>query len=205
MREIVKDVGGRRLHNEDLGGIQDYITSMQSIFENEKPFIFSGIAFTKVSGQLPLYNVSSGYVWLGGKIRYFSGESNLNLGTDKYMGIKDVSKKTLYGDGIIRVSKTNYGTQISSVPAGGSNSLKLNDINGIRRYNNVNGDKFVKLNGGKQTIFSELIFQDNIVFENTLSLSNSLGAQGLDVDAGVSAESISLSQANQFYANNIFV
>ena len=169
MREIVIDTGGRKLLNDDLEGIQDHILALQSIFVDEDPFILSGV---NLSFGVNGINISNGYVWLGGKIRFFSGASDLNLRIDTYINVEDTDSRTLYGDGIIRTSKSFYGATLSTTNMG-LNSLTL--VGGGRRYSDVNDSKFLNLNSANtQTIFSELIINGGILFTDSLSITNTV-------------------------------
>lgn len=66
MKEYVADAGGRYTYVDDILNLQELALSMTSIFSGCDDFIISGCGITGNA-------VSSGYVWLNGKVRYFEG------------------------------------------------------------------------------------------------------------------------------------
>ena len=106
MKELVINNGGRRLFNEDLNSLQDHLKAVQEIFKGESPFILSGIQYSLVSGTT--YNISEGYVWLGNKIRYFSGANSVNVSTEQYINTADSTTSRLYEDNNRRLSLLLY-------------------------------------------------------------------------------------------------
>lgn len=72
MKEYVAYTGGRYTYADDLLNLQDLSLSLTSIFAGCADFIISGC---EVDGT----SISSGYVWLGNKIRQFSGAENVSF------------------------------------------------------------------------------------------------------------------------------
>ena len=70
MREYVAKTGGRYTYIEDFIGLQELSLSLASIFDGCKNFIVSGC---KTTGSNNNINISAGYVYINGKIRYFEG------------------------------------------------------------------------------------------------------------------------------------
>lgn len=70
MKEYYALSGGRYTYADDLINLQDLALSLSSIFNECDSFVISGC---KVSGT----EISSGYIYLGGKIRYFNGASGI--------------------------------------------------------------------------------------------------------------------------------
>lgn len=66
MKEYIAETGGRYTYSDDLLNLQELALSLTSIFSDCPAFIISGCE-TEGNGITP------GYVWLGGKIRYFEG------------------------------------------------------------------------------------------------------------------------------------
>lgn len=94
MKEYVADTGGRYTYVDDILNLQELALSMTAIFSACEDFIISGC---EITGNA----VSSGYVWINGKVRYFEGcpsaafpyyiyEKN---GTDTVVYAGDVNKK----------------------------------------------------------------------------------------------------------------
>lgn len=94
MKEYVADTGGRYTYVDDILNLQELALSMTAIFNACEDFIISGC---EITGNA----ISSGYVWINGKVRYFEGcpsaafpyyiyEKN---GTDTVVYAGDVNKK----------------------------------------------------------------------------------------------------------------
>ena len=66
MKEYIAETGGRYTYSDDILNLQELALSLTSIFSDCPAFIISGCR-AEDSGITP------GYVWLGGKIRYFEG------------------------------------------------------------------------------------------------------------------------------------
>lgn len=66
MKEYIAETGGRYTYSDDILNLQELALSLTSLFSDCPAFIISGCR-TEGSGITP------GYVWLGGKIRYFEG------------------------------------------------------------------------------------------------------------------------------------
>lgn len=94
MKEYIADTGGRYTYVDDILNLQELALSMTAIFSACEDFIISGCETTGNA-------ISSGYVWINGKVRYFEGcpsaafpyyiyEKN---GTDTVVYAGDVNKK----------------------------------------------------------------------------------------------------------------
>ena len=179
MKELVINSGGRRLFNEDLNSLQDHLKSVQEIFKSEEPFILSGMQYSLVSGST--YDISEGYVWLGNKIRYFSGATNVNLSIEQYINTSDTTSSRLYEDNNQRIALEDFGTTLSSSEIDSTNSLRIDQIDDTRRYwENVLGDKFLSLDSSKtQVILSNISAQGSITSTGTISTSGTVSAAQL--------------------------
>lgn len=69
MKEYVALTGGRYTYADDILNLQALALSMTTIFDDCSDFIVSGC---EINGSV----ISSGYVWLGGKVRYFEGANS---------------------------------------------------------------------------------------------------------------------------------
>lgn len=69
MKEYIAETGGRYTYVDDILNLQEIALSMTSIFTGYSNFIISGCEFTES-------DIASGYVWINGKVRYFSGCQN---------------------------------------------------------------------------------------------------------------------------------
>lgn len=99
MREFIAETGGRYTYADDIINLQELALSMNSIFSNCDNFIISGCELT---GQ----NISSGFVWLSGKIRYFEGASNVTH--PYYLVEHDNSDMVVYANDINKKGRNNY-------------------------------------------------------------------------------------------------
>jgi hypothetical protein len=66
MKEYIAETGGRYTYSDDILNLQELALSLTSIFSDCPAFIISGC-------QAEGSGITPGYVWLGGKIRYFEG------------------------------------------------------------------------------------------------------------------------------------
>jgi len=69
VKEYVAETGGRYTYADDILNLQELALSMTAIFTDCSNFIISGCG---VSGS----EITPGYVWINGRVRYFSGCKN---------------------------------------------------------------------------------------------------------------------------------
>lgn len=189
MKELVINNGGRRLFNEDLNSLQDHLKAVQEIFKGESPFILSGIQYSLVSGTT--YNISEGYVWLGNKIRYFSGANSVNVSTEQYINTADSTTSRLYEDNNQRTALEDFGTALVATAIDSTNSLRIDQIDDARRYwKNVLGDKFLSLDSSEtQYVLSNVSMQGTFTSTGTITTSGTINASqvsttNLSADSG---------------------
>ena len=190
MRELIFNTGGRKLFNEDLGDLQDQIRAAESLFLGEEPFVISGFIFTGSTGA---YNISEGYLWLGGKIIKVDETTAFdeNAAPAFYINASDVvDEETEYDDNTDKVSTKVYGYGLGITPSDTdpiNNSLRIDDIPNIRRYfDNVLGDKYVlKDSGQTQVIANNLSLTGaTIVSDADISTTAKVTAAAIDVTNG---------------------
>ena len=66
MKEYVAETGGRYTYSDDVLNLQELALSLNALFDGCSNFIISGC---EVNGA----EISPGYVWVNGKVRYFGG------------------------------------------------------------------------------------------------------------------------------------
>lgn len=66
MKEYVAETGGRYTYSDDVLNLQELALSLGALFDGCSNFVISGC---EVNGM----EITSGYVWLNGKVRYFEG------------------------------------------------------------------------------------------------------------------------------------
>ncbi|MGL5690369.1 MAG: hypothetical protein ACRDD8_06040 [Bacteroidales bacterium] len=116
MKEFIINTGGRHTYAEDFKCIQDSALSIVSLFDSCKPFIISGV---EVSGTKQAANLSPGYVYLAGRVRYYAGTTSpINLNAPYYLVEKNTNENVEYSEGVAKVGRIDYGVggQTTKVP-----------------------------------------------------------------------------------------
>lgn len=192
MRELVFNTGGRKFFNDDLRDIQDLAKSFESLYAGNEPFAVSGLTVTRVSGNT--YNIGAGYVWVGGRLRLFDGASNIDLGTPKFINVRDAEESREYNDTNQKVAVISYGCTLSSTTLGGANSLRINAGGTMRRYiTDVLGSRMVLLNptSAMQTVNGDLTFKGKVAIEGTASMA-AASVSSLKSSGNVEAQTLTL-------------
>lgn len=99
MKNFIAGSGGRYVYSEDFENLQALSLSINSIFEGCDNFVISGC---KVSGS----NITSGYVWINGNIRFFEGSSNMSY--PYYIYETNSYTATEYKDEPNKLGRINY-------------------------------------------------------------------------------------------------
>lgn len=73
MKEYVAEAGGRYTYVDDILNLQELTLSMTSIFTDCANFIISGCEVVSDN------EITSGYVWINKKIRYFEGGKGIKF------------------------------------------------------------------------------------------------------------------------------
>jgi len=109
MKEFTSQTGGRYTYIDDLLNLQELSLAITSLFDGCDNFILSGC---QVTGN----TLSAGYVFINGKIRYFSGASDLSK-WPVYIYENNTVEKVPYVDSGDKVGRNIYGcAAASSVP-----------------------------------------------------------------------------------------
>lgn len=106
MNEFSAQTGGRYVYVDDVLNLQDLALAFGRIFDGCDNFIISGC---EVSGT----TISSGYVYLNNRIRYFSGASNITT-WPQYLYEKNSTESVNYVSGGAKVGRNIYGVSIGS-------------------------------------------------------------------------------------------
>lgn len=143
MKEFIGYSGGRTLYNEDLENLRDLILSFSHLFEDcSFNFIISGCS-AKTSGNT--LSISEGYVWLGGKVRKFSGSSFSSTPSKFYLIEKDIDGQSI-----------NYSTK---------------NVNGFISYNYEVAASTTKPSSGEYIEYSNLQAKNLYSFFSHYALS----------------------------------
>lgn len=70
MKEYIAETGGRYTYSDDILNLQELALSLTALFSECSEFIISGCLPDGTS-------ITPGYVWIGGKIRYFNGATDV--------------------------------------------------------------------------------------------------------------------------------
>ena len=99
MKEYVASTGGRYTYVDDILNLQELALSMTAIFSGCENFIVSGC---EVTGN----TVSSGYVWINGKVRYFEGCNTAMF--PYYIYEKNGTDTVVYAGDVNKQGRNNY-------------------------------------------------------------------------------------------------
>ena len=109
MKEFASQTGGRYTYIDDIMNLQDLALAFASIFDGCGDFIISGC---KVNGNA----ISSGYVFINGKIRYCAGTSGVSK-WPAYIYESNSVEKVSYADSSDKIGRNVYGCTIgTSIP-----------------------------------------------------------------------------------------
>lgn len=108
MKEYIAETGGRYTYSDDILNLQELALSMTAIFGECPAFIVSGC---QVEGTV----IAPGYVWLGGKVRYFEGAKNAAF--PYYIYEKNNNESVVYANEVNKRGRSCYlctgGTAVS--------------------------------------------------------------------------------------------
>ena len=109
MKEYIAESGGRYTYSDDILNLQALALSMSAIFSECTPFIISGC---EVEGA----TISSGYVWLGGKVRHFEGVQSTQL--PYYIYERNSTESVVYANEVNKRGRAIFGCSGSTaIPA----------------------------------------------------------------------------------------
>jgi len=176
MKEFSAQTGGRYTYVDDIINLQELALAFSSIFASCDNFVVSGC---EVNGT----SISAGYVYLNGKLRYFSGATGIST-WPQYIYESNKAESVAYASGADKVGRNVYGCSIgSSVPTSadaltGSVPQYIQILRvGGRSLNDAFFGKYALLlnsSVGSQTI------GDSVTFANTMKVH---GALNLNDDA----------------------
>lgn len=182
MKEFVSQTGGRYTYIDDIMNLQELSLAFASIFDGCDNFIISGC---KVSGN----QISSGFVYLNGKIRHCAATTGLTK-FPIYICENNSVESVSYANAETKVGRNVYGCSISNtIPAtidpltkqapqfitvqSDGSALTLKDaffgkyalmIDSPRPSQTVNKDVTITGNlvVGKKNILTDAVFQDDL-------------------------------------------
>lgn len=169
MREYVAETGGRYTYADDILNLQELALSMSSIFSGCSDFIISGCEKTGNT-------LTSGYVWINGKIRYFEGCASVSF--PYYIYEKNTTDTVSYANEANKKGRNNYlcegGTVLPDIPDNVTGAvphfIELQENYSPRFIDKFFGKYAVLLETpfARQTIRKDLIVAGNLSVDKSL-------------------------------------
>ena len=174
MKEFNAQTGGRYTYVDDIVNLQDLALAFASIFDDCDNFIISGC---KISGS----TISSGYVYINGKIRHFSGVSGI-AAWPQYLYETNKTETVAYASGDDKVGRNIYGCAISSEVPTSLDALtgetpmfiQLTEAGGMRLRDAFFGKYALLLHSASET----QTVSDVVTFDKDINVNGVLTANG---------------------------
>lgn len=202
MIEFNSQVGGRYVYVDDIVNLQNLALSIASIFDDCDNFIISGC---QISGN----QISSGYVYINGKIRFFNGATGITQ-WPQYIYENNYNSSVPYANGTEKVGRVIYGCSISqSVPT------SLDPITGaIPSYINISQSGGLRLKDAlltkyslskdsvtQQTVNGSVNFQDTCNFAKGITSRGKINLLSGNVNANIQIDENNLNIISQVNEN----
>jgi hypothetical protein len=195
MKEFSAQTGGRYTYVDDVLNLQDLALAFASIFDGCDNFIVSGC---KVSGT----SISNGYVYINGKLRYFSGASG-RTAWPQYICENNHSESVAYADTVDKVGRNIYSCVIAGQKPSSPDQLtgvvpqyiEITASGGKSLKDALFGRYALLLNAaaGTQDVNGLVNFKNDVAVHGTLSTSSRVV-----VHAGTTV-------GLMYYENNVFI
>jgi len=196
MKEYVAMSGGRNLYKTDILNLQDLALSATQLLSGFNNFVISGLS---ISGAVGNNTVDPGYLWLGGKIRYFAGATGVNLAVNNYIVANNSTESVKYSGGDVKQGVGVYGsTWTTTTPAADDERIQLPIGGSLPRINDNFFGKHCVLsapNAASQHINKPLRLNDTLEVRKEVTL----GHETNDIDLSINRYSAAmvLSQIKQ--------
>lgn len=99
MKEFTAEPGGRYTYADDVLNLQQLALSLTALFDGCADFVISGC-------EIAENRITAGYVWLGGKVRYFEGGEYTKL--PYYIHEYNFTDTVVYANQINKDGRKNY-------------------------------------------------------------------------------------------------
>lgn len=175
MIEFSAQTGGRYTYVDDIVNLQELALAFSSIFAACDNFIVSGC---EVNGS----SISAGYVYLNGKLRYFSGTKGISK-WPQYLYESNKVESVAYESGSDKVGRNVYGCSISASMPTIADSLtgnvpqyiQIQKVGGRTLNDAFFGKYALLLNSavGSQTIGDAVAFANTVKVQGALSMNDS--------------------------------
>lgn len=181
MKEYIAETGGRYTYSDDILNLQDLALSMSAIFAECSAMIISGC-------EIESGGINSGYVWLGGKIRYFEGAENAAL--PYYIYETNNHESVVYANEVNKRGRTCYlcagSNAMPSVPDAVTGTapafLEVTTDYAPRLIDKFFGRYALLLNGpsSRQRVQKDVTFAGDVAIEKGLKSNKELSVQKSD-------------------------
>lgn len=179
MKEYIAETGGRYTYSDDVLNLQELALSLTALFSECPAFIISGC-------QTEGNTITPGYVWLGGKIRYFGGANP--AGFPYFIYEANTNESVVYANEINKRGRCCY------LCAGGTAVPQVTDpVTGFPpQYLEVSREYAPRLNekfvgryallldspASRQKVKKDVTFSGEVTVEKTLKSTKEISAQG---------------------------
>lgn len=176
MKEYVAETGGRYTYADDILNLQELALSMTSIFDGCSNFIIAGCEY---AGN----DISSGYVWINKKVRYFAGHKNAT--SPYFIYEKNTSETVTYANEANKKGRDLY------LCTGGSNVPEVIDpVTGkVPQYIEMNiaySPRFIDRFFGEYAVLSDSPFAKQTIKKDLLLVGNFTADKNIESKTAVS-------------------
>lgn len=180
MKEFITQTGGRYVYADDLLNLQDLALSISSLFSGADNFVISGCKPTNKGADV--YDISSGYVYIDGKIRLFSGASDTTISNGYYLVATHSVESVKYAQDATKAGRNIYGVigQLNT-PSADAKYIKI-ESNGT--YPTLNSSFFGKYGLLLNPTTSQQTVGGNVIFSNNISAASVESKTSIVKDAG---------------------
>lgn len=172
MKEFSAQTGGRYTYVDDIINLQELALAFAELFDECDNFIVSGC---EVSGT----SIGIGYVYLNGKLRYFSGATGISQ-WPQYIYESNKKESVAYASGSDKVGRTIYGcacgptvpVSVDEVTGNTPVALSITQSGGLLMKDAFVGKYALLLNPsrGTQTVNGVVKFSNDIGISGLLSV-----------------------------------
>lgn len=176
MNEFSAQTGGRYTYVDDIVNLQDLALGFGNVFTECDNFIISGC---KVSGN----SISSGYIYLNGKIRKFNGVSSITV-WPQFIYESNRTESVTYASGSDKVGRNIYGcTSGSAIPTSVDPltnaipvAIKITENGGMTMKDAWFGKYALLLNptNSPQTANGQVIFNNQVTLKDILNANGNV-------------------------------
>lgn len=173
MKEFASKSGGRHIYNSDFKNIQDLALSNAEIFSGCDGFIISGCTATINGNSIA---VSSGYVYIDGKIRYVAAKTVSTTASSLYIVPKHRDGDTInYADASTYKQFDEYYAEASSTSA--ANSITYNSTtNRFPNLSDVFFNRYALVKGASSQSVSATTEFLNLLISHSISNMSANGS-----------------------------